>query len=181
MSTALTTEKPIRRARLSVTHGMEFGRLTVLSLSHTVESIRIWNCICQCGRQTKVRAPKLTGGNTKSCGCLRRELVTAGNLVHGQAMVGGKTKTFMRWQGILARCSNPKHRSFKNYGGRGIEVCERWHSFINFRADMGDAPDGMLIDRIDNDGNYEPGNCRWVDPKQSAQNRRPRSRSGGAR
>lgn len=126
--------------------GHKFGRLSVTSFSHM--------------------------GHTQSCGCIRKETAAALKLSHGQAPKNHKTKTYQRWRGIKQRCTNPKHISYKNYGGRGITVCERWLSYENFFADMGVAPDGMYIDRINNDGNYEPSNCRWTDPVTSARNRR---------
>lgn len=152
--------------------GMRFGRLVVTGYSERSK----WICRCDCGRDTLVKTGKLTMGLTKSCGCFRKENTSRLKLVHGQSRVGHRTKTFDRWKGMRARCRDPKHKSYVNYGGRGISVCERWSDFRNFVADMGEAPEGMLLDRINNDGNYEPGNCRWVDPKQSANNRRPWTR-----
>jgi hypothetical protein len=136
----------------------------------------LWNCICECGKTTVVKIGKLTMGLTKSCGCFRRENTEKLRLSHGHARVGRHTDTYERWKQILQRCENPKNKGFRRYGGRGIKVVPRWRSYENFLFDMGEAPKGSLLDRINNDGNYEPGNCRWTDPVTSARNRRPRQK-----
>lgn len=86
-----------------------------------------------------------------------------------------QTRTQRKWGNMVQRCTNPNHEQFKHYGGRGITVCKRWRKFGNFLADMGEAPEGLWLDRIDNDKGYEPGNCRWVTPKVSANNKRQRT------
>ena len=171
-----------RRMSITLSPGMRFGRLTIVSFSHNAIGGTMWLCRCDCGKEVTVKRGKLVTGHTRSCGCLRLEMVGQYKLSHGHARAGKKSKTFMRWQGMMARCTCANHKSYGNYGGRGIKICERWQSFENFLADMGEAPEGMLLDRINNDGNYEPSNCRWVDPVVSANNRRPRrSTKGGAR
>jgi hypothetical protein len=86
-------------------------------------------------------------------------------------MTRSRTPTYVSWASIAPRCGNPNHPAYPRYGGRGITVCERWASFENFLADMGERPAGLSLDRIDNNGNYEPGNCRWATPKEQSSNR----------
>ncbi len=151
--------------------GQVFGRLTVLEY---IGSSR-WRSRCSCGNETTPVTSSLRSGATQSCGCLALEAKSAvgrANRRHGHAQRHEMTRTYKSWISMRQRCRNANAPNFASYGGRGIAVCARWDSFELFLADMGPRPEGMSIDRIDVDGNYEPGNCRWATPKQQQANRR---------
>lgn len=155
--------------------GNTYNRLTVQGLDHVKRSKRFYRCLCVCGRTCVVDISHLKSGNTKSCGCLMHEWSTSGKapLKHGGAK-GGHTVEYNAWAKMRQRCYNPKDHKYPNYGGRGITVCERWNSdFAAFLADMGPRPSPThSINRINNDGNYEPSNCNWATPKEQSNNRR---------
>jgi hypothetical protein len=138
----------------------QFGRLVAIEYSGRSS----WRCMCDCGAVTTVATSNLTSGNTTSCGCALRE----SRFSHGMS----KHRMHSVWRSMRARCNNPNDPSYRNYGGRGVRVCERWADFASFIADMGMRPSGYDIDRIDNDGNYEPGNCRWVTREVNLNNTR---------
>jgi hypothetical protein len=160
-------------ARLDITN-QRFGRLVALQPTGRDQSGWWWLCICDCGKQTVVRGVVLRRNDTKSCGCSMRESKTRHG--HIRRHDGRKTvsPTYVTWYGMLTRCRNSKQRSYADYGGRGIAVCERWLAFENFLSDMGERPPGSSLDRINNNSNYEPGNCRWANYKEQAANQRRR-------
>jgi hypothetical protein len=150
-----------------------FGRLVCLSKdSCDVNGNGLkWLCQCDCGKQAVVASRLLRTGKVQSCGCLGKE--NQKHLVHGQSRKGERTGAYTSWEAMKRRVLNPNAINYDRYGGRGIRICERWMSFENFYADMGDRPDGMTLDRYpDVDGNYEPSNCRWATATQQSNNQR---------
>ena len=153
--------------------GQIFGRLTVIRRSGTLGGRVLWECRCECGKLHEAVSHALTSGHTKSCGCWRDERNRSTPAVHGHALrATGKSPTYYSWQAMLLRCLNPISNQWRNYGGRGITVCDHWLKFENFLADMGERPDGRTLDRINVNGNYEPSNCRWATSKEQAMNKR---------
>ena len=167
----------------TVKPGQRYGRMTVASIiAGTVGPYRQCVCRCSCGTVIAVLTNNLLKGNTRSCGCLRRETARAKETTHGRTA----TRAYQSWSGMKDRCTNPKSKAWGRYGGRGITVCRRWlHSFAAFHADLGDPPPGTSLDRIENDKGYWCGkpecpecgplgrtpNCRWATPTTQSRNR----------
>ena len=139
--------------------GQQFGRITVTHRNFERGPGTYWYGLCSCGTQVLATAGDFKSGHSKSCGCLQR--------THGMS----HSRTYRSWEAMIQRATNPKP-NYKYWNGRGITVCERWKKFENFLADMGERPAGKSIDRVNNDGNYEPGNCRWATQREQRLNSR---------
>lgn len=157
--------------------GQQFGQLVVVGLGTTIGRSRYWQCQCDCGKALSVRGNALTTGNTRSCGCGRRDAMAKVGAMHGTHRLS-RTREYHSWKTAKYRCYNPSSNKFKYYGALGVKMRDRWlRSFETFLADMGSRPVGTSLDRYpDNCGNYEPGNCRWATAWQQRHNRRDSKR-----
>jgi hypothetical protein len=148
--------------------GERFGMFTVLREAPRRGPRRVWLCLCDCGAEVEVFQVSLRAGKSQGCGCRRRS--SKRRKVHGRS----KTAEYGIWRKMLERCHNPNDAAYPNYGGRGITICAQWReSFVRFYHDVGPRPSPRpSLDRIDNDGNYEPRNVRWATSKEQTRNRR---------
>lgn len=163
----------VRNRALKDYTGQRFGRLTATGLverDDSRENNHVWRFACDCGSFVSRRIKSVRSGHTASCGCLQQEALVRRNTTHG--LMRAHSAAYRTWKDMRARCTNANHKDFKDYGGRGISVCEVWGEFPTFLADMGDRPANTTIDRVDVNGNYEPGNCRWADAGTQASNKR---------
>jgi len=166
-----------RRWRDAGLTGQVFGRLTVLGRDGSMYGTAAWACQCSCGATVRTRTYALKSGHIRSCGCMQREhaaeTLRKAITKHGHAVPGKQSPEWRTWLRMNKRCRNPADKDYLRWGGRGIRVCERWrNSFENFLADMGKKPSAKhSLDRINNDGDYEPGNCRWATNREQSRNR----------
>jgi hypothetical protein len=153
--------------------GERYGKLLALQRIEGAKGSR-WIFKCECGRETSALLSNVRGGSVRSCGCAgSRSTIGLRSVRHGHSVGFKKSKTATAWRNAKTRCFNPKHEKYAAYGERGITMCKEWaDDFRVFLHDMGECPSGLTLERIDVDGNYEPGNCRWATPTEQSFNKR---------
>ncbi len=167
--------------------GQKFGRLTIIKRAHDKGQQTMWLCQCSCKSMCVVNGYNLRKGNTKSCGCFRREITKnlwkRSSEEYRESFRSkfrthrlSRTRAYTSWYCMIRRCDDPLHKYFYNYGKRGIKVCERWYEIKNFYKDMGERPKGLSLETIGNNKGYSKNNCKWSTRKEQANNRRPRGR-----
>lgn len=151
--------------------GQKFGKLTVVKYAGTDKQRKsLWQCKCECGNYITTRGTSLRFGSPRSCGCLQKQVVAELKTKHGFS----RNRLYRIWKNMKQRCYNPKAQKFENYGGRGVRVCKEWNNYENFHswAMENGYEEGLTLDRINNDGDYEPNNCRWVTYSEQSLNSR---------
>ncbi len=144
--------------------GEKYSKWTILGYFSARRCIML-ECICECGKTSSIQSNAVLHSRSKSClSCAPKK--------HGYY----RTSTNRSWNSAKNRCNNPNNKDYASYGGRGIKMCDRWNDFTNFLADMGEKPDGKSLDRVNNDGDYEPDNCRWATQSEQNSNQRKRTR-----
>lgn len=151
--------------------GQRFGKLTVVERVQSKKGRSRFVCLCDCGAESVVVGTDLKSGNTTSCGCVKKVIGFTSNLIHGGS-AGDMAGAYRSWRSMKQRCTNPNSRGWGEYGAKGITVCERWMTYDNFYADMGDRPDGYSLERVDVTLGYSPENCKWIPHPEQAKNKR---------
>lgn len=174
--------------RFSDLTGRRSDRLVVIGYGGKDGRRHYWICECDCGTRKRIERGNLLSGRVLSCGCVARENARNNMALHREAFTGARrthgltnTSLFRSWNAMIQRCTNPNRDNYPYYGGRGIKVCDRWKSFAAFAEDMGERPEGKTLDRINTNGDYEPGNCRWASFAEQMKSRRPRGRGKAPR